>query len=341
MRRLSLWSVLSRRSGVRLLATAGLAAALAGAPAQGFAQTGARQDWPTRPITLVVPFAPGTTSDVIGRALVDQLGRSLGQSVVIDNRSGAGGNIGAAAVAKAAPDGYTLLLATTGQAATNKLMYKDMSYDPQKDFSPIVLIGRAPVIVTARPDLKANTLAELIALAKADPGKLTAGFPGNGTLGHITGLLLMAKGDVKLGQAQYRGSVPIMTDLLGGHIDVGMDSMAAYVPNVREGKLKALAIATAQRWSGLPDVPTAAESGLPGFEAAVWYALLAPAGTPPEIVAKLNAATNAFLKTDTAKQMFDSLGVVAAGGTPQDLAAFQAAEIAKWAPIIKDANISF
>ncbi|WP_170149406.1 Bug family tripartite tricarboxylate transporter substrate binding protein [Rhodoplanes roseus] len=323
----------------RLPAALGVVAALAAAliaPA-----TVSAQDWPTRPVTLVVPFAPGTTSDVIGRALVEHLGRTLGQSVVIDNRSGAGGNIGAAMVAKAAPDGYTILLATTGQAATNKLMYKDITYDPQKDLTPVVLIGRSPVIVVARPGVQAGSLAELIALAKANPDKLTAGFPGNGTLGHITGLLLMAKGDVKLGQAQYRGSVPIMTDLLGGHIDVGMDSMAAYVPNVKEGKLKALAIASPKRWSGLPDVPTAAESGLPGFEAAVWYALLAPAGTPPAVIAKLNAATNAFLQTDQAKQMFDQLGVVAAGGTPQDLAAFQAAEIEKWAPIIKGANISF
>lgn len=316
------------------------ALSLGAALASGLAPASA-QDWPSRPITMVVPFAAGTTSDVIGRALVDHLGRSLGQTVVIDNRSGAGGNIGAAAVAKAPADGYTILLATTGQAATNKLMYKDITYDPQKDFAPVVLIGRAPVLVSARPDLKANTLSELIALAKAEPGKLTAGFPGNGTLGHITGLLLMAKGDVKLAQAQYRGSVPIMTDLLGGHIDVGMDSMAAYVPNVKEGKLKALAIASPQRWSGLPDVPTAAESGLPGFEAAVWYALLAPAGTPPAVVARLNAATNAFLQTDQAKQMFDRLGVIAAGGAPQDLSAFQAAEIAKWGPIIKEANISF
>lgn len=316
------------------------ALSLGAALASGLAPASA-QDWPSRPITMVVPFAAGTTSDVIGRALVDHLGRSLGQTVVIDNRSGAGGNIGAAAVAKAPADGYTILLATTGQAATNKLMYKDITYDPQKDFAPVVLIGRAPVLVSARPDLKANTLSELIALAKAEPGKLTAGFPGNGTLGHITGLLLMAKGDVKLAQAQYRGSVPIMTDLLGGHIDVGMDSMAAYVPNVKEGKLKALAIASPQRWSGLPDVPTAAESGLPGFEAAVWYALLAPAGTPPAVVARLNAATNAFLQTDQAKQMFDRFGVIAAGGTPQDLSAYQAAEIAKWGPIIKEANISF
>ncbi|MDC7787400.1 tripartite tricarboxylate transporter substrate binding protein [Rhodoplanes sp. TEM] len=318
------------------VAALALGAALAAGPAPASAQ-----DWPSRPITMVVPFAAGTTSDVIGRALVEHLGRSLGQTVVIDNRSGAGGNIGAASVAKAPADGYTILLATTGQAATNKLMYKDITYDPQKDFAPVVLIGRVPVVVTARPDLKAGTLAELIALAKAEPGKLTAGFPGNGTLGHITGLLLMAKGDIKLGQAQYRGSVPIMTDLLGGHIDVGMDSMAAYVPNIREGKLKALAIASPQRWSGLPNVPTAAESGLPGFEAAVWYALLAPAGTPPAVIAKLNAATNSFLQTDQARQMFDRLGVIAAGGTPQDLAAYQQAEIAKWGPIIKAANISF
>jgi tripartite-type tricarboxylate transporter receptor subunit TctC len=299
------------------------------------------QSWPTRPVTVVVPFTAGTTSDVIARAVFEKVGSSLGQQFVIDNRGGAGGNIGAAMIAKAAPDGYSLLLATTGPAATNKLMYKSLTFDPQKDFVPIVLIGKAPILIVARPEAPAKNLKELVAYAKANPDKLNVGFPGNGTLGHITGVLLQQRADVKFGQVQYRGSAPIMTDLLGGHIDVGMDSMAAYVPNVKEGKLRALAIAGGKRWSGLPDVPTASESGLPGFEASVWYVVMAPAGTPREIVAKLNAEVNAYLKTPQAIEMFDKLGIQLEGGTDAAAAAFIAAEIAKWEPIVKAAKIEF
>ena len=297
--------------------------------------------WPERPVTLVVPFTAGTTSDVVARALGEYLGEKLGQSVVIENRGGAGGNIAAGAVARAEPNGYTLVLATTGQAATNKLMYREMSYDPQKDFVPVVLMGKSPVIITAGQESPAKTLPDAIAYAKANPGKLSVGFPGNGTLGHITGILLQQRAGIEVNQAQYRGTTQIMTDLMGGHIDLAMDSMGGYVPNVQEGKLRALAIAGSRRWSGLPDVPTVAESGLPGFEATVWYAVLAPAGTPDDIVRKLNAAANAFLETPQAKDMFTKLGIERAGGTPDDLKAFIASEIEKWEPVIKSANIKF
>jgi tripartite-type tricarboxylate transporter receptor subunit TctC len=193
----------------------------------------------------------------------------------------------------------------------------------------------------ARPDAPFSTLKELTEYAKANPNKLTAGYPGNGTLGHITGELLQRTAGIKFGHTQYRGSPPIITDLIGKHIDIGMDSMAGYVTNVQEGKIKALAIAGNKRWSKLPNVPTASESGLPGFEASVWYALLAPKGTAPEIIAKLNAATNQYLTSEKAKTALDALGVEIAGGTPDDLQAFTAAEIKKWSPIIKSANIQF
>jgi len=317
------------------------AAALAAAALFTTSSAMAQSAWPTRPVTLVVPFTAGTTSDVVARGLVEYLTGALGQTVVIDNRGGAGGNIGATAVAKAAPDGYTLLFATTGPAATNKLMYKDMPFDPQRDFVPVALVGKSAIIVVARPDAPFSNLKELVEYAKANPGKLTAGYPGNGTLGHITGELLQGTTGVKIGHTQYRGSPPIITDLIGKHIDIGMDSMAAYVTNVQEGKIKALAIAGGKRWSKLPNVPTASESGLPGFEASVWYALLAPKGTAPEIIAKLNAATNQYLASDKAKASLDTLGVEIVGGTPDDLKAFTAAEIAKWAPIVKAANIQF
>ena len=220
------------------------------------------QSWPTRPVTVVVPFLAGTTGDIVARGLVEHLASALGQPFVVDNRTGAGGNIGGAAVAKAAPDGYTLLLATTGPAANNKFMYKNMPYDPQRDFAPIVLMGKSPVIITAKNSLPATTLKELVDYAKANPGKVTAGYPGNGTFGHITGELLQQSAGMSFVQTQYRGSPAIISDLLGGHIDIGMDSMAPYVALIQEKKLRGLAIAGLQRWPLLPDVPTVAESGL-------------------------------------------------------------------------------
>jgi tripartite-type tricarboxylate transporter receptor subunit TctC len=301
----------------------------------------AQQAWPTREVKFVVPFTSGTTSDILARAVAEHVAGVIGKPVIVDNQGGAGGNLGAGTVAKAPADGHTILFATTGPAATNKLMYKNLTFDPQRDFEPVVLIGKSPVIIAASPTVPAKTLRELTDFLKANPGKLNAGYPGNGTLGHITGELFQQRAQVKMGGIQYRGSAAIINDLLGGHIDVAMDSMAPYVSNVKEGKLRALAIAGTSRWPGLPDVPTVAEAGLPGFEASVWYALLAPAGTPANAVNKLNAAINDFLKTDKAKSLFAQLGVQASGGTPAELKKFVADEIQKWEPIVKAANISF
>ncbi|HEX4411301.1 MAG TPA: tripartite tricarboxylate transporter substrate-binding protein [Xanthobacteraceae bacterium] len=302
----------------------------------------ARADaWPSRPITLIVPFGAGTTSDIVGRSLAQTLSESLGQPVVVENKGGAGGNIGGAFVAHATPDGYTLLLATTGPGATNKLMYHDIGFDPERDFAPIVLLGKSPVIIAARPDAPFATLKDFIDYARTNPDKITAGAPGNGTLGHITGELLQHTASIKFSSTQYRGSSDILVDLLGSRIDIALDSMAAYVPAIQAGKIKALAIAGQQRWSKLPNVPTVSESGLPGFEASVWYALLAPKGVPPDVITKLNAASNAYLHTANTETVLNNLGVSTAGGTPDELKAFTASEIAKWGPIVKAANISF
>ena len=303
-------------------------------------QTAMAQSWPARPVTIIVPFTSGTTSDILARGLAQYMTDTLGQPFVVDNRGGAGGNIGAAAAARAPQDGYTLLLATTGPAATNKLMYQNMAFDPEKDFAPIALVGKSPILITARADAPFSTLKELIDYARAHPDTLNGGFPGNGALGHITGILLQSKAGIKFGYVQYRGSAAIITDLIGKNIDIAMDSMAAYVPTVQGGQIKALAVASAQRWSKLPNVMTASESGLPGFEASVWYALLAPTGTPADIIAKLNAAVNGYLKSEKAKSL-DDLGIQPAGGTPQDLQAFMASEVQKWSPIIKAADIKF
>jgi tripartite-type tricarboxylate transporter receptor subunit TctC len=324
-----------RRFGVFAAAAIAVASSLHAFAAA--AQTS--QTWPSRPITLVVPFTSGTTSDLVARALAEHLSSALGQPVVIDNRGGAGGNLGGAMVARAAADGYTLLLATTGPAATNKLMYKAMPFDPQRDFAPIILIGKSPVIIVASRRLEVSSLKELIDRAKANPDKLTAGFPGNGTLGHVTGELLQQRAGITFSHVQYRGSTPIITDLLGGHIDFAMDSMAAYVPNIKEGTIRALAIAGARRWSGLPDVPTFTEAGVP-IDASVWYALLAPAGTAPDIIAKVNSAANEALNAKQTKDIFGNLGIVSAGDSPAALKTFIAAELEKWAPIIKAANIT-
>jgi tripartite-type tricarboxylate transporter receptor subunit TctC len=305
-------------------------------PASSGAET-----WPSRPVTIIVPFGAGTTSDVIARAFSQSLSESLGQPVIVENKGGAGGNIAAAFVAHSDPNGYTLLFATTGPAATNKLMYQKMDFDPERDFAPVVLVGKSPLIIVARPDAPFSTLKELLEYARANPDKITAGYAGNGTLGHITGELLQRSASIKFSHTQYRGTGDILVDLLASRIDIAIDSMAAYVPAIEAGKIKALAIAGQSRWTKLPDLPTVAESGLPGFEASVWYALLAPKGTSPEIVAKLNAATNAYLHSAKAETFLTNLGVTIAGGTPDQLKAFITSEVGKWAPIIKAANISF
>jgi tripartite-type tricarboxylate transporter receptor subunit TctC len=319
----------------------GKMALMSAALLQAFACGALAQSWPQRAVNLVVPFTVGTTSDIVGRSLADHLQSSLGQPFVVENRGGAGGNIGGAAVAKATPDGYTLLLATTGPAANNKLIYKNMPYDPQKDLEPIALIGKSPVVIAVRASLPVKTLSEFIAHTKANPGKVSAAYPGIGTLGHITGELVQQRAGISFAQVQHRGSAAIITDLVGGHVDAAMDSMAPYVPLAKEGKLTAIAVGGSARWPNLPDTPTIAEQGFPGLEAAVWYALLAPRGTPADVVSKLNQASNAYLKTAGAKTLFDNSGIQASGGSPKELEAFIAAEIDKWAPIIKAANIQF
>jgi tripartite-type tricarboxylate transporter receptor subunit TctC len=322
----------ARLVGLKLIA---LGAAIAFSVGSASAQT-----WPTRAVTIVVPFAAGTTSDVVARAFADHLAKAIGQSIVIDNRGGAAGNIGAAIAAKAAPDGQTLLLATTAQLTTNKLMYKDMGFDPQRDFTPVVLVGRSPIMIVGGPKAPVTSIKDVISYSRANPGQLTAGYNGAGLLGHITGEMLQARAKIKFVAVHYRGSASIITDLLGGHIQIAMNSMGAYVPSVKNGKLRALAIASHRRWPDLPDVPTVAESGVPGFEASVWYALMAPIGTSPAIIDRLNAALNEFLAMPEAQDTLKRLGIEVAGGSPEDLNAYIASETAKWEPIIKAAGLT-
>jgi tripartite-type tricarboxylate transporter receptor subunit TctC len=298
------------------------------------------QAWPSRPVTFVVPFPAGGNVDVLARAVAAELSEKLGQQFIVDNRAGAGGNIGGAAVAKAAPDGYTLLFGTPGPIATNKLMYKNLPYDPEKDLAPVVLVSKSPLIIVAHPSTPARDLKELIAYAKANPNKINAGNPGNGTLGHITSELLQQHTGIKMTHVPYRGTAPLTTDLLGGQVHVGTDFMPTYVPLVNDGKLRALAVTSSERSPELPNVMTVREAGFPGFEATAWYAIVAPAGTPADIVRKVNAATNDYLKSQKGKAQLVQFSMLAAGGTPDDLKAYIASELNKWGPIIKAANIS-
>jgi tripartite-type tricarboxylate transporter receptor subunit TctC len=298
------------------------------------------QAWPSRPVTVILPFAAGGGTDLLARALAQDLGEKFGQQFVVENRTGAGGNVGTAVAAKAAPDGYTLLFGTPGPLANNKLMYKNLPFDPEQAFVPIVLIAKAPLIIAAKLSLPVKDLKELAEYAKANPGKLNVGVPGNGTLGHITSVLVQKELGIKMTDVPYRGTAPVLNDLLGGQVDVSMDFMPSYVPHVREGKIRALAVTTSERSRDLPDVKTVQEFGFKGFEATAWFALAAPTGTPSEVIDKLNTATNAFLKSPKGQEVLAKLSMQAVGGPPTALKAFIASELKKWTPVVKAANIS-
>jgi tripartite-type tricarboxylate transporter receptor subunit TctC len=297
------------------------------------------QSWPNRVITLVVPFPAGGPSDVIARTMAADLSEKLGQQVVVENRAGAAGNVGFAAVAKAAPDGYTLLLGTTS-VVNNRFIYRNLSFDTDRDLAPIVLISKTPVAFAAHPSTGIKTLADLVARAKANPGKLNYGSPGHGTAAHITAELLQSMAGFKITHVPYKGSSPMITDLLGGQIELGADLFPTQIPLLKAGKYTGLAMTGKTRSTLLPDLPTVAESGYPGFEASSWNALLAPTGTPPEAIDKLNTLVNAYLKSDKGRADLARFGMEAGGGTPVDFKNFMAAEAAKWGPIIKAAKIS-
>jgi tripartite-type tricarboxylate transporter receptor subunit TctC len=296
------------------------------------------QSWPTRPVTMVVPFPAGGAPDLVARFLAEDLGQRIGQRVVIENRSGASGNIGALTVAKAAPDGYTLMLATPYPIGFNKMMSSDLKFDPEQDFTSIVLVGKSPQILVSGPSLAAKNLKDVIAYAAANPGKLNVGIPGIGTTSHIALEYLLNESNTKVTTVTYRGSPP-PADIIGGQIDIGVGLVTGYVGMVNTGALHALAVTSLKRSEHLPNTPTAAESGFPNFEATAWYVLVAPTGTPPSVIQKLNEATNAYIHSEKGKKQFFTVDLQASGGTPEDAKVFVASEIVKWGPLIKKLNI--
>jgi tripartite-type tricarboxylate transporter receptor subunit TctC len=298
------------------------------------------QAWPSRPVTVMIPFPAGGTADLLARGIAQALSDELRQPFVLENRPGASGNLAAAAVAKAPPDGNNLLFASQAQAAFNKLMFASLPYDPQRDLVPIVLVAQAPVAVIAGKDAPVQSLREMVDQAKANPGKLSVGQLGVGSMSHIAYELLQQKTGITLNGVPYKGGALMVTDLLGGHLPLASDLLSNYIQLAKEKKVRVLAVATAQRISDLPDVPTVQESIQAPVEAAAWFVLMARAGTPAEIVQKVNAIANRYLHSAQAKGLIERHALLAGGGTPADAATFVKLELDKWAPVIKTANIS-
>jgi tripartite-type tricarboxylate transporter receptor subunit TctC len=304
----------------------------------GFAGTHA-QTYPSRVITLVIPFAPGGSTTIVGRGVADKMGELLGEKIVVDNRPGAGGTVGTKAVAKSEPDGYTLVLGYTGTLAIGPSLYKNVGYDPRKDFAPIGMIGNAPNSLVVNPSFPAKTVAELIAYAKANPGKVNFGSAGAGTASHITGEYFARAAGITLVHVPYKGTGPAMTDLLGGHIPMAFAPIPASHANIAAGTLRGLAVTSTTRSSLLPDVPTIAESALPGFDASLYYGLAAPAGTPRPIIDKLNKALREALASDVVKKQLGIDGTEITPGTPEDYAEFIDKDEKKWAGLVKASGV--
>ncbi len=295
----------------------------------------AAQDYPHRPITLVVPFPPGGSTTIVARIVAEKMSEALGQSIVVDNRGGAGGTVGSRAVAKSAPDGYTILLGYTGTLAIAPTLYGNVGYDPRKDFEPIGRIGTAPNTLVVHPSIPVHSVAELIAYAKANPGKVNYGSAGIGTVSHVCGEYFATAAGVKLTHIPYKGTGPAIIDLLGGHIPMAFAPVPATHENAKTGKLRMLAVTSAIRSTLLPDVPTIAEAALPGFEAVLRYGFVAPPGTPPAIIARLNAALNAALKSEDVRARLAVDGAEPLPSTPAEYGADIDREETQWSQVVK------
>ena len=300
--------------------------------------TAAGAQYPTKPIKLIVPFPPAGSTDISARALAGKLGERLGQPVIIENKPGAGGNIGSDVAAKAPADGYTLIVGTVGTHAINSSLYSKMPYDPIRDFAPVVLLATTPNVLVVPANFPANSVQDVIRMAKAKPGELTFASSGSGTSIHLSGEMFKSMAGLDMTHIPYKGSGPMLIDLLSGTVNMAFDNLSASMVHIKAGKLKALATTGSKRAPGLPDLPTVSEAGLPGYDSTSWNAVYAPAGTPKEIIEKLNRESNAILQSPETRKFFAEQGAEAGGGTPEQLATFNRAELAKWAKVVKDSG---
>jgi tripartite-type tricarboxylate transporter receptor subunit TctC len=294
--------------------------------------------YPNKPIRLIVPFPPGGPTDIVARPLATLLGERLKEQVIIENKGGAGGSIGADLVAKSAPDGYTLFMGTVGTNAINGSLYKQLPYDMTRDFTPIALVATAPVVIVVNSNDKIKTLAELVAEARSKPDTIAFGTAGNGTPGHLTGALFESTAQVKFKHIPYKGSAPAVTDLIGGQIPLAFDPIQSVLPHITSGKLRALAVTSKVRSPLLPNVPTVAELGYPQFESTAWWALFAPAKLPEPITKKLRADTEKIAQSAAFRERLGNLGVQPNTDFKESLANFQTSEIAKWARVVRDSG---
>ncbi len=319
-----------RKKNMFLLAT-GLVAAFCTTAAQA-------QDYPHKPIRLIVPYAAGGVTDVISRAIARQMSEQLKQVVVVDNRTGAGGNIGTDMIAKAAPDGYTIGIVTNGPMAANKTLYSHLPYNPETDFTPITLLFTVPYMVFVHPSLGVNNVQELVKLLKANPGKYSYAHGGIGTAQHFAGEQFATMASLKLNAIGYKGEAPAVSDVLGGHVPIGISSYTSIGSHYKSGGLRIVAVTTQQRSPLLPDVPTLDESGLKGYEVYPWFGLAGPAGMPPEVAKKLHEATVASLKSPEVQKAVGDIGGTTGGNSPQDFARFISSEIPRWGEMVKQSG---
>jgi tripartite-type tricarboxylate transporter receptor subunit TctC len=316
---------------ISVAALCGALLALASVPATA-------QPYPSKPIKLVVPFPPGGPLDLAGRAIADHLSKAWGQPVIVDNKPGAGGNIGADLVAKSPPDGYTIVMGALSTHAVNPHLFAKMPYDALKDFAPVTLVATTPNVLVLNPAVKANDVRELVALAKASPGKLSFASGSNGSAGHLAGELFKTLAGIDIVHVPYKGGAPAMQDLLGGQVQFMFDNLANSTPQLKARKLKAFAVTTAKRSALAPELPTMAEAGVPGFDISTWYGIMAPAGPPPDVVRKLNAEIVRFLGSDEAKEKLKAQGAEPAPLSPEQFDQFIRAEWTKYAKIVKDSG---
>jgi tripartite-type tricarboxylate transporter receptor subunit TctC len=298
----------------------------------------AAQAWPAKPIRIVVPFPPGGGTDIIARESAQKVAAATGWTFVIDNKPGAGGNLGVDAVAKSPADGYTLVLGQTSNLAINPTLYAKMPYDSQKDLAPIVLVANAPLVMVTAMTTPHKTLADAVSAARAKPGVLNFASPGNGTVAHLTSELFQKAAGVKTQHVPYKGAAQAMTDVISGTVDLYMSSVPTLLGQIKQGKLRPLAVTSANRVDDLPNVPTINESGYKGFDAVTWFGLLAPAGTPKDVVAKLNAEFNKALQQPDLRKKLGDEGADAAGGTPEQFAALIKDEIPRWGKVVKESG---